>query len=143
MSSSEEIFFLGMGIGEKLVMGRIKYVNKKGMNFLNQKGANLGNLLDMSLHINKTDILLLDDLTNLDYLLLLESAGVISKSGGATSHGAIILRELDKPAVIGLGEDTNNLKDGDLVILNPKEDKVILIKKQTSDIGEKRAFDNG
>lgn len=131
-------FFLGMGIGEKSVSGRIKYINKKEMNCLNRRKIKLDNLLEMSLQVNKKDILLLDDITNLDYLLLLESAGVISKSGGATSHTAVILREIGKSAIIGLGEDVNNLREGDFVILNPKEGKVILIEKGEERIMERR-----
>lgn len=129
MSNSDEVFFLGMGIGEISVCGRVKYLNKKKIRSLDERSDELGGILEASLQINKTDILLLDNLTNLDYLLLLRSAGVISKSGGATSHGAIILREMCKPAVIGLGEDVNNLKEGDWVMLNPKEDKVIMIQE--------------
>jgi len=131
MSNPNEVFFLGKGIGEDIVTGRVKRVNKEDTS--DQEKVDLNNLIERSSQTKDTDILLLDDLTNLDYLLLLESRGVISKSGGATSHAAIILREMNKPSVIGLGDDINNLKDGNLIILNPKEDKVILIDEQKTD----------
>ena len=45
-------------------------------------------------------------------------AGVITDSGGALSHSAVIAREYDIPAVVGVGTATRRLTDGQMVEVN-------------------------
>ena len=121
MSKPEKASCLGIGIGNKIVSGKIKIVNT-------EYDAKVRINKDMP-KINKDDILLFDRINNLDYLLLFQSAGIISKSGGRTSHAAIILRELGKPGIIGIGRCADRLKNGDFVILNPMENRFVIKPK--------------
>lgn len=43
------------------------------------------------------------------------SAAVVTEIGGITTHAAIVSRELGKPCVMGTGNATSVLKDGDKV----------------------------
>ncbi len=46
------------------------------------------------------------------------AAGIITNSGGATSHAAIVSRELKVPAIVGTGDATQVLTAGELVTLD-------------------------
>lgn len=50
--------------------------------------------------------------------LLRVAAGLITEQGGITSHGAILARELQVPAVVSLGRDIHQLQSGDVVALD-------------------------
>jgi pyruvate,water dikinase len=53
--------------------------------------------------------------------LMKKAAGIITDHGGATSHAAIVSRELGVPAVIGTGRATAVLADGQAVTLSCAE----------------------
>lgn len=53
--------------------------------------------------------------------ILKRAAGIITDHGGATSHAAIVSRELGVPAIVGTGNATNVLKDGDPITLSCAE----------------------
>jgi phosphohistidine swiveling domain-containing protein len=54
--------------------------------------------------------------TNPEILPLMRRAGaIVTDEGGATSHAAILARELKKPCIIGTKIATQALRDGDLV----------------------------
>ena len=46
------------------------------------------------------------------------AAGIITDEGGMTSHASIVSRELGVPAVVGCGDATRTLEDGQLVTLD-------------------------
>ncbi|MBL1213724.1 MAG: phosphoenolpyruvate--protein phosphotransferase [Ignavibacteriae bacterium] len=59
--------------------------------------------------------------------------GYITDFGGLTSHAAIVARSLDIPAVVGVKDSTNNIQNGDtiivdgfngVVIVNPDESQI-------------------
>ena len=52
--------------------------------------------------------------------------GFASDAGGRTSHSAIMARSLEIPAVVGLKTITENVKDGDTLILDGNEGCVIV-----------------
>lgn len=52
------------------------------------------------------------------------AAAVISDTGGALSHAAIVAREYGIPAVLGTGNATAILKDGEIIRVNGTEGKV-------------------
>jgi len=52
--------------------------------------------------------------------------GIATDMGGLTSHTAILARSLDIPAVVGLGQLSARVRDGDSIILNGNSGKVIL-----------------
>ncbi|TSC93667.1 MAG: pyruvate, water dikinase [Candidatus Berkelbacteria bacterium Licking1014_85] len=46
------------------------------------------------------------------------AAGIVTDSGGMTSHAAIVSRELGKPAIVGAGTATTTLKDGQIITID-------------------------
>lgn len=46
------------------------------------------------------------------------AAGIITDHGGSTSHAAIVSRELGVPAVVGIGNATSSLRDGQNITLS-------------------------
>ena len=68
------------------------------------------------------------DLTPADTALLDRNklVGLVSETGGMTSHIAIFSQNLGIPAVVGLREITNELRDGDHVILDGCDGAIIL-----------------
>ncbi len=52
--------------------------------------------------------------------------GYVTDFGGLTSHAAIVARSLNIPAVVGLHEATNRIKDGDLIIIDGFRGEVII-----------------
>lgn len=65
-------------------------------------------------------IVIAHDLTPSDTITLDKShvQGFAVNIGGRTSHAAIIARTLEIPAVLGLGDVTAQVKDGDMIILD-------------------------
>lgn len=50
--------------------------------------------------------------------LMKKAAAIITDEGGLTCHAAIIARELKKPCIVGTGNATRTLKDGQRVIVD-------------------------
>jgi len=53
--------------------------------------------------------------------LMRRAAGIVTDHGGATSHAAIVSRELGVPAIVGTGNATTALKDGQVITLSCAE----------------------
>lgn len=80
------------------------------------------------LSINSPVIIVAHDLTpsdtammNKDYVL-----GFTTDVGGSTSHTAIMARSLGIPAVLGLGDVSGRIQDGDYLIIDGTEGKIII-----------------
>ena len=90
----------------------------------------------VKLVINKGDIdkvkegdILVSPATNPDLIIAMKkSAAFVTDRGGITSHAAIVSRELQKPCVVGTGNATKVLKDGDLVEVDAEKGIVKIIK---------------
>lgn len=68
--------------------------------------------------IQKGDILV-TEMTTPDYVPAMKRAvGIITDTGGQTSHAAIVSRELGIPCVVGTGTATHTLKDGQIVTVD-------------------------
>ena len=52
--------------------------------------------------------------------------GYVTDFGGLTSHAAIVARSLNIPAVVGLHDASNRIKEGDLVIVDGYKGEVII-----------------
>lgn len=61
--------------------------------------------------------------------LIARAGGVVTQQGGVTCHAAIICRELGKPAVVGVQNIINNVKDYDEVILDAYAGKVQILRR--------------
>ena len=69
---------------------------------------------------------LVTHMTAPDWLpLLRRAAGVVTDSGGMTCHAAIVSRELGIPAVVGTGEATSKLRDGEIVTVDATDGVVL------------------
>ena len=55
--------------------------------------------------------------------LLKQITGIITNKGGRTSHAAIVARELGVPAIVGCGNATSTIKDGELITISCAEGK--------------------
>ncbi|MAG79236.1 phosphoenolpyruvate synthase [Candidatus Pacearchaeota archaeon] len=74
--------------------------------------------------IKQGDILV-TKMTNPDMVVSMQkSAGIVTDEGGLTSHASIVSREMGIPAVVGTGEATTLLKDGEIITVDGFTGKV-------------------
>ena len=65
---------------------------------------------------------LVADMTDPDWEPVMKrAAGIVTNRGGRTCHAAIIARELGIPAIVGCGDATRNIRDGQLVSVSCAE----------------------
>ena len=92
--------------------------------------------------IDKNLIVVSESLTPADTLLFSrrESLGFVTDHGGLTSHAAIISRSLNIPAVVGTHNATQQIKDGDTIIVDGFHGYIILnpTEEQTNFFTEKK-----
>ena len=70
------------------------------------------------------------DITSPDWDPVLKKASaIITDKGGRTSHAAIVARELGVPAIVGCGNATRKIKDGDSITVSCAEGKTGFIYK--------------
>ncbi|MBR6837638.1 MAG: phosphoenolpyruvate synthase, partial [Oscillospiraceae bacterium] len=62
--------------------------------------------------------------------LLSHSAGIISEKGSLLSHTAIISRELKIPAVVGVKDASEIIKDGDIIELDGNSGTIRICGKE-------------
>jgi pyruvate,water dikinase len=68
---------------------------------------------------------LVTGITNPDWdPIMKKAAAIITEKGGRTSHAAIVARELGAVAIVGTGNATTAIKDGDLVTVSCVEGKI-------------------
>lgn len=79
--------------------------------------------------VKKGDILV-TTMTSPDYVMAMRRASaIITDEGGITCHAAIVSRELGVPCIVGTGNATSVLKDGDLVEVNAYKGIIKKIQK--------------
>ncbi|MEY8688616.1 MAG: phosphoenolpyruvate synthase [Leptothrix sp. (in: b-proteobacteria)] len=89
----------GRAIGQKIGTGPVRLVH---------------NIADMD-RVQPGDVLV-TDMTDPNWEPVMKrAAAIVTNRGGRTCHAAIIARELGIPAVVGCGDATETLKDGQLV----------------------------
>lgn len=108
------------------------YMRGRAADIKDVSGRLIRNIMGISswdlLSINSPVIIVAHDLTpsdtammNKDYVL-----GFTTDVGGATSHTAIMARSLGIPAVLGLGDVSGRIQDGDYIIIDGFEGKVLI-----------------
>lgn len=105
------------GMADAYLRERAADVRDVGRRLINQLlGNSEGKLSD----IRQQVILVADDLAPTDTVQLDKKyiLAFVTSTGGKTSHTAILSRSLDIPAVVGLGEDIDQIKNGDFLILD-------------------------
>jgi phosphohistidine swiveling domain-containing protein len=71
--------------------------------------------------------ILVSESTDMDlYELIRQASGVITEAGGSTCHAAIVCRELNKPAIVGVRNALKRLKNNELVVLDANEGSITL-----------------
>lgn len=95
----------GRSIGQKIGQGKAKVIN------------------DISeMHRVEPGDVLISDMTDPDWEPIMKRASaIVTNRGGRTCHAAIIARELGIPAVVGCGDATETIKDGDEVTVSCAE----------------------
>ncbi len=100
--------------------------------YLRERGRDIETVMERILHqmagnhtsplplFSEKSILVAHDFSPADMLQLQTSsvAGVITDLGGKNSHTAILARALEIPAVLGMGNATSVISDGDLVVID-------------------------
>ena len=108
------------------------YLKERGVDILDVKRRVLRNLMGRkSLDFTSTRgmrIIVAHQLTPSQTVVLDRNVilGLAVDLGGRTSHVAILASGLEKPAVVGLKEFSDHVKDGDRLIVDGKSGKVIL-----------------
>ncbi len=81
--------------------------------------------------IKKGDVLV-TKMTNPDMVVTMQrAAAIITDEGGLTSHASIVSREMGIPAIVGTGEATQKLKEGEIVTIDGSAGKVFEGKAET------------
>jgi pyruvate,water dikinase len=92
----------GRAVGTKVVTGTVKLIHAPE------------DLYDFA-----AGQILVADTTTPDWgTVMRRAAGLVTNRGGRTCHAAIVARELDVPAVVGCGDATARLHDGDEITLS-------------------------
>ena len=102
MLEAGEVLIEGRSIGQKIGVGRVRIVRSHHEMTSVQAGD-----------------VLVADITDPDWEPVMKrAAAIVTNRGGRTCHAAIIARELGVPAVVGCGDATSVLRDGDLVTVS-------------------------
>jgi pyruvate,water dikinase len=91
-----EVLLKGLSIGQAIASGKAQII---------RDAAEIDRFTEGSI--------LVTGMTDPDWEpIMKKAAGIVTDHGGRTSHAAIVSRELGMPAVVGTGEATKSLKDG-------------------------------
>ncbi len=82
---------------------------------------------DESSKIEKGDVLIAKRTNPAWTPLFLNLGAIVMETGGPISHGAVVAREYGVPAVVGVGEATNIIRDGQRVRVNGETGQVELL----------------
>jgi pyruvate,water dikinase len=102
LPSKSEVLATGRAIGQKIGQGVVRLVKSAA---------------EMS-RVKPGDVLV-TEMTDPDWEPVMKvAAAIVTNRGGRTCHAAIIARELGIPAVVGCGDATQTLADGDEVTIS-------------------------
>lgn len=105
LKGTGELLVEGRSIGQKIGVGHVRLVR---------------NHSEME-RVQPGDVLV-TDITDPDWEPVMKrAAAIVTNRGGRTCHAAIIARELGVPAVVGCGDATRRLHDGDIVTVSCAE----------------------
>jgi pyruvate,water dikinase len=111
-SRAEKIIAKGISVGDKIASGKVNIL------FSLDKRVTEGN------EFRAGDVLV-TDMTDPDWEPIMKKASaIITNKGGRTCHAAIVARELGVPAIVGTGNITELLTDGQLITASCAEGDV-------------------
>ncbi len=97
----------GIALGEKISFGKARLLRSPQEAHLLQEGE-----------------VLVTDITNPDWdPIMKRAAAIVTNKGGRTSHAAIVARELGTTAIVGCGNATDKIHDGDMITVCCAEGK--------------------
>lgn len=107
LKEKSKVLTSGIALGNKIISGKARILNNP------QEGNQL-----------QQGEILVTDVTNPDWDPILKKAGaIITNKGGRTSHSAIVARELGTVAVVGCGNATSVIKNGQEITVSCAEGK--------------------
>ena len=107
LKEKTKVLTSGIALGNKITSGKARLLNNPQEGNLLQQGE-----------------ILVTDVTNPDWDPILKKAGaIITNKGGRTSHSAIVARELGTVAVVGCGNATSVIKNGQEITVSCAEGK--------------------
>ncbi len=101
-ADKQEIVVSGLGASPGIASGAVRIVTK----------------LDQLDKVEEGDIIVTEMTTPDMVPAMKRAAGIVTDEGGMTSHAAIVSRELGVPAVVGCGNATDSLEDGQVITLD-------------------------
>ena len=105
LKGNGEVLASGRAIGQKIGIGRVRVVKDPSEMYKVEEGD-----------------VLVADMTDPNWEpVMRRSAAIVTNRGGRTCHAAIVAREIGVPAVVGCGDATEVLKDGQLVTVSCAE----------------------
>ncbi len=97
----------GIALGDKIATGKARIITDPRDGHQLQKGE-----------------ILVTDITNPDWDTVLKKAGgIVTNKGGRTSHAAIVAREIGTVAVVGCGNATEAIENGQVITISCAEGK--------------------
>jgi pyruvate,water dikinase len=112
------------GVGERYVLEATGEVRISGRAIGQKIGAGEVRLIASPAEMNRVQPgdILVTDMTDPDWEPVMKrAAAIVTNRGGRTCHAAIVARELGIPAVVGSGDATSVLKDGETVTVSCAE----------------------
>ncbi|HDM8238644.1 phosphoenolpyruvate synthase [Vibrio campbellii] len=105
LSNKADVLVEGRAIGQRIGKGPVRLVDS----------------LDQMSLVQEGDVLV-TDMTDPDWEPVMKKASaIVTNRGGRTCHAAIIARELGIPAIVGCGDATSKLTDGETVTVSCAE----------------------
>ncbi len=102
LTGSGDVLATGLAVGEAVATGTVQVV---------RSAEEIDRFTDGSV--------LVTEMTDPDWVpVMRRAAAIVTERGGRTSHAAIVSRELGVPAVVGTGDATSVLSDGDEVTVS-------------------------
>jgi pyruvate,water dikinase len=112
------------GVGERYVLEATGEVRISGRAIGQKIGAGAVRVIASPAEMNRVQPgdVLVTDMTDPDWEPVMKrAAAIVTNRGGRTCHAAIVARELGIPAVVGSGDATTVLKDGEVVTVSCAE----------------------
>jgi len=116
----------GIAVGDKIATGKVKIMYSLDKRLMEGAEFEAGDVL-------------VTDMTDPDWEpIMKKAAAIVTNKGGRTCHAAIVAREMGVPAIVGCGNATELLKDGDETTVSCAEgdEGKVYLRKLAFDIEE-------
>lgn len=112
---ARKILAKGIAVGDKIASGKVRILQALPGQDLHRLGFEKGDVL-------------VTDMTDPDWEpIMKKAAAIITNKGGRTCHAAIVAREMGVPAIVGCGNATQLLQEGQLITASCAEGETGLV----------------